>query len=215
MDYIGPFSYREDNITISKYWIILITCLNTRAIFTKVVTSMYAEALLHVLRPFIATNGFPNWIVCDNARVFKTINEIQSNMFSSITPKENAIDYCANRKMSFNFIASHSPWQGGVYERMVGMSKAAFRNAIRREISGIETSKTITADCTAICNLRPLTNVMDEQSQYPLRPIDFLRPTALIATPRFDCIEDYTPPTSVHENLMELWKTTNEVLTSF
>ncbi|VDO27554.1 unnamed protein product [Haemonchus placei] len=152
MDYIGPFSYREDNITISKHWIILITCLNTRATFTKVVTSMSAETLLQGLRRSIATNGFPNWIVCDNAKVFKTINEIQSNMFRSTTPKENVIDYYANRKISFNFIASHSPWQGGVYERMVGIFEAAFRNAIGREISDIETLKTITAECTAICN---------------------------------------------------------------
>ncbi|VDP60973.1 unnamed protein product [Heligmosomoides polygyrus] len=94
----------------------------------------------------------------------------QSHLFRSTTPQANITDYCANRKISFNSIASHSPWQGGAYERMVSIFKAAYRNAIGREIFDIETLKTIAAECTAICNSR---------------------------------------------NLVELWKTTNETLSSF
>ncbi|RCN45769.1 hypothetical protein ANCCAN_08219 [Ancylostoma caninum] len=168
MDYMGPFNYRVDNLTVSKYWIFLITCLNTRAIFTKIVTSMTTKTLLHVIRRFVAVNGFPKWIVCDNAKVFKTLNEVQSNLFNPKVPEENVIDYCANRKIFFNFTASHSPWQGGVYERMVGIFKAAYKNAVGKELYDVETRKTLTAECTAICNSRPLTYVTEEKSWYPL-----------------------------------------------
>ncbi|ETN82581.1 hypothetical protein NECAME_07873 [Necator americanus] len=58
-DYMGPLNYRVDNLTVSKHWILLITCLNTRAIFAEIVTSMTAKTLLHVIRRFIAVHGFP------------------------------------------------------------------------------------------------------------------------------------------------------------
>ncbi|KAK6021482.1 zinc knuckle, partial [Ostertagia ostertagi] len=206
IDYMGPFQYRVDNLTISKYWIVLITCLNTRAIVTDIVTSMSAIALLHVMRRFIATNGFPRWIVCDNAKVclFKT--------------KENdttITDYCANRKIQFHFIASHSPWQGGIYERMVGLFKASYRSAVGKDIYDIETLKTLVAECAAICNCRPLTYVNDELLHIPLRPVDFLRPTAIVSIPRIERIEETQANTNIQSDLIEMWQSTQEILDFF
>ncbi|KAK6754884.1 hypothetical protein RB195_013703 [Necator americanus] len=131
--------------------------------------------------------------------------------YKSIVSDENVIDYCANRP-SFNFTASHSPWQGGIYERPVGIFKAAYKNAVGNDI---ETLKTLTAECTAICNSRPLNYVAEEKSCYPLRPIDFLRPTAIIATPRIDYNEQLEPCTDMQANLMELWEYTSEMLDCF
>ncbi|ETN83986.1 hypothetical protein NECAME_17309 [Necator americanus] len=208
MDYMGPFNFKIDNLTRSKYWIMLISCLNTRAIFTEIVTSMSTAALLHVIWRFVATNGFPQWIICNNAKVFNTL---KSHLFRKQPEDENVMDYCANSKISFHFIGSHSPWQGGFYERMVGTFKAAYRNAIKNNIFDIETLKTL----TAICSSRPLTYVSDEHSHHPLRPIDFLRPTALISMSRIELIEDFNPHTDLQGNLIEMWNSTNEILTLF
>ncbi|ETN68914.1 hypothetical protein RB195_007235 [Necator americanus] len=123
MDYMGPFNFRIDNLTTSKYWIILITCLNTRAIFTEIVTSMSTAALLHVIRRFVATNGFPQWMICDNAKVFKTLDDLQSQLFRKQPEDKNVMDYCANNKISFHSIASHSPLQGGFTKEWWEFSK--------------------------------------------------------------------------------------------
>ncbi|ETN81380.1 hypothetical protein NECAME_08509 [Necator americanus] len=97
---------------------------------------------------------------------------------------------------------------------MVEIFKAVYRNAIKNNSFDIETLKTLTAECTAICNSRPLTYVSDEQSHHPLRPIDFLRPTPLISMPRIELIEDFIPHTDLQGNLIEMWNST-KILTSF
>ncbi|VDL77602.1 unnamed protein product, partial [Nippostrongylus brasiliensis] len=213
MDYIGPFNYRVDNLRTSKYWIILTTCLNTRAIFTKIVTSMSTASLLHVVRRFSATNGLPRWIVCDNAKVFKTLNDVQNNLFQTETRNKTILDYCANNKIQFT--ASHSPWQGGVYERMVGIFKVSCQHAVKNYAYDIETLKTIVAVCTAVCNSRPITYVSEEISNFPLRPIDFLRPTALISTRQVERIERFTPQSMTQTEIIELWRETNNLLDFF
>ncbi|KAK6743446.1 hypothetical protein RB195_010604 [Necator americanus] len=127
------------------------------------------------------------------------------------------MDHCGNRKISFNFIASHSPWQGGIYEWYGngGIFKSAYRNAIGEETHDIKTLKTLTAECTAVCNSRPLSHVTEEQSWYPLRPTDFLRSTAIIAAPRIKPSELLTSRTDVQENLIKLREYTNEMLDCF
>ncbi|VDP40013.1 unnamed protein product [Heligmosomoides polygyrus] len=50
---------------------------------------------------------------------YATTPKFSIPLIRSTTPQANIVDYCANQKISFNFIDSHSPWQGGVYERMV------------------------------------------------------------------------------------------------
>ncbi|ETN70637.1 hypothetical protein NECAME_14634 [Necator americanus] len=98
---------------------------------------------------------------------------------------------------------------------MVGIFKSAYRNAIGEETHDIKTLKTLTAECTAVCNSRPLSHVTEEQSWYPLRPTDFLRSTAIIAAPRIKPAELLTSRTDVQENLIKLREYTSEMLDCF
>ncbi|VDL78200.1 unnamed protein product [Nippostrongylus brasiliensis] len=172
---------------------------------------MSTASLLHVIRRFIATNGFPRCIVCDNAKVFKILNEVQKNLLQTETKDKPILDYCANNKIQFHFTASHSPWQGGVYERMVGIYKVSNQHAVKNYAYDIETLKTIVAECTAVSNSRPITYVSEEISNFPLGPIDFLRPTALISTRQVERIERSTPKSMAQTEIIELWKETNNL----
>lgn len=126
--------------------------------------------------------------------------------------KEN----CAEQKIQWTFIASFAPWQGGVYERMVGLTKVAMRRAVGWKILTDEALNTLLTECESIVNERPLTYVGDDSTDV-LRPVDFLIPKAKaqierIETDREDD-EEYRPgKKESHEQLLKRWKGTLKCL---
>ncbi|PIO59360.1 hypothetical protein TELCIR_19179 [Teladorsagia circumcincta] len=156
MDFFGPLQYRNNNGTTDKLWMILFTCLNCRAIYVDVLIDMTARTVLHVLRRFIATIGSPTWILCDNAKTFKTINQCYASL-SEPNIDNDIIDYCANKRIQMKFIPSLSPWQGGIYEKMIDIFKKSFKRAISNRTLDVDDIKTIAKEAEAIMNSQPLT----------------------------------------------------------
>ncbi|KHN78366.1 hypothetical protein Tcan_00047, partial [Toxocara canis] len=118
--------------------------------------------------------------------------------------------------ITWRFITPFAPWQGGVYERLVGLTKTAFRKAVGRRLLNEEEFKTLVIECEAIVNSRPLTYV-DSAIGNILRPIDFLRPQAIIAVrePSSDSDKDAAYRADSRGRLLELWKTTVSSLDRF
>uniref|UniRef100_A0A914R186 DUF5641 domain-containing protein n=1 Tax=Parascaris equorum TaxID=6256 RepID=A0A914R186_PAREQ len=61
--------------------------------------------------------------------------------------------------ITWRFITPFAPWEGGVYERLVGLTETAFRKAVGRRLLDEEEFKTLVVECEAIVNSRPLTYV--------------------------------------------------------
>jgi hypothetical protein len=77
--------------------------------------------------------------------------------------------------IQWHFIAALSPWQGGVYERLVALVKRAFKACIGRRILTEIEFRTFAKKTEACLNCRPLTFVSTEGDGFmPLRPADFL-----------------------------------------
>ncbi|VDM77246.1 unnamed protein product [Strongylus vulgaris] len=71
---------------------------------------MITANVLHVLRRFIATIGCPKWIICDNAQIFKTINQCYSSL-PVPNIDEDIIDYCITNRIQMKpivFIRPHA-----------------------------------------------------------------------------------------------------------
>ncbi|KAL6723774.1 hypothetical protein Aduo_018744 [Ancylostoma duodenale] len=72
-----------------------------------------------------------------------------------------------------------------MYERMIKTFKSAFKAVIRNRKLGLDEFATLAKECEATVNSPPITYVYNDlDSGYLLRPIDFLRPFALLGTPR-------------------------------
>uniref|UniRef100_A8NNJ1 Integrase, putative n=1 Tax=Brugia malayi TaxID=6279 RepID=A8NNJ1_BRUMA len=73
----------------------------------------------------LSRRGYPKLILSDNASqfqlVFKTIME------------ENA-NFLATKGMVWKNTTPRAPWSGGVYERLIGLTKRALRRAIGRKL---------------------------------------------------------------------------------
>ena len=221
MDLAGPLSIRGEDGTPSKAWILLLTCLNTRNIYLDTLPDMTTSTLLSRIRRFVSTHGTPATIICDNARQFVTLNELQVAL-ADPSVHLDIIDYFSTHRIHFSFITAFSPWSGGFYERMVGTAKRAIKSSIGSRLLRLDELTTYVKEAEAVVNTRPLTHVSSELTPLsPLRPCDFLRPGAALALPRLtENSDDEDDPiwktgTDLRTTLIDQWKKTTKILDGF
>ncbi|VDK76027.1 unnamed protein product, partial [Cylicostephanus goldi] len=178
IDLAGPFRIIDSEKQHCKRWILLATCMTTRAVHLEVVNNLSAVETLHSLRRLIARRGRPEEIISDNATNFKLSKDIIQN-------EENVIcidtihTFLTNEKIDWKFITPLSPWKGGFYERMIGIMKSILRKMMKRKILEERRFATLIVETEAMINMRPLTYAGSTiEDSVILRPIDFLIPKA-------------------------------------
>uniref|UniRef100_A0A1I7VYG8 Integrase catalytic domain-containing protein n=2 Tax=Loa loa TaxID=7209 RepID=A0A1I7VYG8_LOALO len=173
LDYLGPITLKAPYGMIYKRWIALFTCFTTRAVHLELAEDLSGENFSHVLRRFTARRGFPKLILSDNASqfqlVFKVIAEQNSN-------------FLADRGMIWRNIIPKAPWGGGVYERIIGLTKQALKRAVGRKLLKEGEFITLIVEIEALLNTRPLTYVGFDDYRV-IRPIDFISPTSSLGIP--------------------------------
>ncbi|VDM94210.1 unnamed protein product [Onchocerca ochengi] len=105
----------------------------------------------------------PKHIIFDNAKNLIAASKvlIESNRIGGET-------------LEWEFITPGAPWQGGIYERMVGVVKRSLRRAIGTKCLNNAELTTLVTELEAIINERPLVDI--EEIGLVLRPEDFLHP---------------------------------------
>ena len=114
--------------------------------------------------------------------------------------------YITEGGVKWQFTTALAPWQGGFYERLVGLVKRSLRKAMGQRCFTIDQLITILTEVEAIVNTRPLTYVYDEiDSGFTLTPAHFLMSRfqpLLLSTADSDDEEDEYLATS----LLETWR---------
>ena len=162
-DYIGPFTVVNDlkdaekeikRTETYKIWIVLFTCLVTRAIFLTIVPDRSTETFLNALRELSARYTEPKMMISDNEGAFRKGNSIlQKIALTSDMRKNNII---------WKFLPSRAPWMGAVWERLVGMVKLELmKMQMRVKWNEYEWRAHLT-EIESVINERPLTYVSDE-----------------------------------------------------
>uniref|UniRef100_A0A0M3HVD7 Integrase catalytic domain-containing protein n=1 Tax=Ascaris lumbricoides TaxID=6252 RepID=A0A0M3HVD7_ASCLU len=113
IDLLGPIRVSSEN-GASKRWIALFTCLITRAVHLEIAEDLSVLSLVECLRRFIARRGLPREIISDNG----------TNMVLTAKSLKDIPDACS---VKWTFITAFAPWKGGVYERLVGLTKTCLR----------------------------------------------------------------------------------------
>lgn len=222
MDFMGPLFYRETPEHDSKkIWILLFTCLTTRAVQLELCPDMTAVAVLMAIRRFIAAQGKPKRILCDNAVQFWMASQMTTNVRWQSYGRDTYVDRDMRRTgIEWSFIPQLSPWAGGVYERMVGLVKKALRHAAGRRILLLDELHTVVKEIESLLNHRPLTWVYDHADSVVLRPIDLIRPVhnedaQVYVAESSDDDDEYKPNKTYHDKLVRLWKRSANLLNQF
>ncbi|PIC41315.1 hypothetical protein B9Z55_008776 [Caenorhabditis nigoni] len=185
IDYFGPISYKNALGETSKLWVMLATCLLTRAVHLEVVPDNTTSSFLLAMRRFIGRRGTPRTIVSDNAPAFSLgYAMMNADIISMISSSLSLTSYLASKEIEVKQITPFAPWQGGAYERIVGIVKNLFYKSIGRlQLSYVEV-ETLMIECEGIINSRPITaNSISISDTAAIRPIDFMLPQAELSIP--------------------------------
>ena len=173
IDYCGPFYLRMEDNNITKSYVLLFTCLSSRLVHLEPTYSLETAEFILAFRRFVADFGCPTSITSDNGTTFKLADRI----FKEHGTIERAISRFGEKRIKWYFNVAASPWQGGSFERMVGICKKALKNAIGKERISKSIFDTLLKEVRTVVNLRPLCYVDDEKDgSFVLRPIDLLIP---------------------------------------
>ncbi|XP_047993810.1 uncharacterized protein LOC125232218 [Leguminivora glycinivorella] len=178
--------------TQQKRWICLFTCLVVRAIHLELVKDMTAEECLLAFRRFMATRGVPTLIVTDNALQFKLLSELMTT--KSLT-EEN---------IQWKFIPQLAPWHGGVYERLVGVTKHCLKRTLQKHLLNDTQLLTVLKEVESVVNTRPLTYI-GTGLEHVLKPADFLTPGKCLGL-QMSMKETPVNATTTKQQLIEGWR---------
>uniref|UniRef100_A0A1I7VZZ9 DUF5641 domain-containing protein n=1 Tax=Loa loa TaxID=7209 RepID=A0A1I7VZZ9_LOALO len=112
---------------------------------------------------------------------------------------------------------TQTPWSGGVYERMIGLTKGALKKAIGRKLLWEREFVTLTVEIEGILNTRPLTYLNFDDYRV-IGPIDFISPYVLLDIPtNEDIIQDEfrLHPLNTKGKLVNYWSNILKTLDVF
>uniref|UniRef100_A0A8R1EGN5 Integrase catalytic domain-containing protein n=1 Tax=Caenorhabditis japonica TaxID=281687 RepID=A0A8R1EGN5_CAEJA len=183
IDYLGPVPYIKDDGREGKALVLVYTCLVTRGARLELVPDATTERYIESLGIVFSRSGIPKVMYSDNATTFQLGEKLLNEDIAGEEPSESLTSFLADREIEFLKITPLSPWQGGVYERIVGLVKHQLQKELGRTILDFQSLRRVLAATEAMINSRPLTPFKKGNDMVTIRPIDFLLPGALLEAP--------------------------------
>ena len=104
----------------------LFTCAITRAIHLELVEDASEISFLYAFRRYVARRQYPVTVISDNAKIFLAANKTLRDVANGVKVKELFNMY----RIDWKFIPSRSPWFGGMYERLIGLTKNLLKKSL-------------------------------------------------------------------------------------
>ena len=160
-------------------------------------------------RRFAARRSLPSRILSDNATTYLAASHELHELLLSPEVQE----LLAENKVTWTFIPKRAPWQGGFWERLIGITKTALKKTLGRTQVSFDQLRTILAEVEATLNDRPLTYVSPSNNDLtPLTPSHLISRRLLTPLPNSP-IDDNELDKSVRGNHCTL-NTRYQLLTS-
>ena len=157
-DYLGPILCLPvfgDQTKMYKAFIVIYTCLATRAVILEVVHNANANTFISSLTRFINRRGCPDVMLSDNGSVYRA---------------EITQEFAANRGMRWKFIIEGATWKGGAWERLVASVKRCLKKIIgKKKVTYIEL-QTLIVEIESVLNNRPIGVDYDNDHEEVLTP---------------------------------------------
>ena len=205
---------------VVKSLICLFTCIPVRAIHLEWVKDLTLQQFLSCFRRFVARRGKPQSVISDNAPQFKVVKTAIDLQWKKVMLDDNVRQYMIEGGVKWQFTTALAPWQGGFYERLVGLVKRSLRKAMGHRRFTVEQLITILAEVEAIVNMRLLTYVYDKfDSGFTFNPIHFLmshfEPLLVSASNDDGNDDDYCIVKDSTTALLDSWKKGQQRLNCF
>lgn len=187
-----------------KRWVLLLTCLVTRAVHFEVLEGMDTLDIISALKRFISRRGTPKLILSDNAPQFHLVNGALSELWKNFAKSNMANSYFAEHNIVWKFTPEGAPWMGGTYERLVQVTKQAFEKTYGQQVVSEREFLTTIVEIEGIINSRPIVYVDQHLESPVLTPNHFLQ-VSFPAIP-VEIEEVQHKRLSTKQNVIECWK---------
>ena len=176
IDVFGPFGVKHGGRATHKRWVLLVTCLATRAVFLLPLKDMTTPTLINALIKF--HNLFPGLevVYSDNGTNFKGA-EKDIKAAVKAWNNEQIQESLMLKGIEWKWGPPHCPHFGGVWERLVRSAKRHLKFILEKDDLNVDTLETALIQVSAILNSRPLTHASsDVNDMQVLCPANFLYP---------------------------------------
>jgi len=171
IDFTGQFNIKTEDGNTSKYYILIFTCLVTRAVHLEALNNMTTEAFLLAFIRFCNRYSIPKIVYCDNAKTFVS----GGNILYDICTSDEFLSKFKPYSIRFKYIPTYSPWHGAVYERMIKTVKLCIAKTIHRKTLDYFNFLTLLSDVQHVLNDRPLTYRSVDNNIDVITPNHFLK----------------------------------------
>ena len=184
IDFAGPLLTKglySRGSSAEKAYICLFTCASTRAVHLELVESLDVQSFIRCFRRFCARRGMPRTLISDNAKTFQTVAKEVKNLIRS--PRLG--NHLSSRGIRWHFIVERSPWQGGIWERLIRSVKRCLIKVVGRGMLNFMEVSTLLVEIECIINARPITYIYDDTEgvSYPLTPSQLINGRNLLQEP--------------------------------
>ena len=124
VDYSGAIMIKEKSSdTQRKVYICLFTCMASRAVHLEIAWDMSAATFTNLFIRFAAQWGTPSTVTSDNGTNFVATTDF----LKQLAEEPEVVEYFKVNHLVWKFIHPRSPWEGGFYERMIGVVKKCLK----------------------------------------------------------------------------------------
>ena len=157
----------------SKRWAIIFTCLTTRAVHIELIEEMSSSSFINALRRITAIRGPIKIFRSDRGTNF--IGATDQIGIKSINVEDTKVkQHLDNTGSVWKFNSPHSSHMGGVWERMIGITRRILDGILLQQNKKAlthEVLSTLMAEVSAVINSRPITTISsDPESPIILSP---------------------------------------------
>ena len=139
LDHTGHMVYRQSNGEKGKCYILLFTCMASRAIHPELVADLTAESVTQGMRRMASFYGAPRRVYSDNAQNFIAA----ADLMQKLRQQQPLADYLTSKGIIWTFQTPRAPWCGGHFERLVGVVKRCLSTSLMRRVHTFEELRTL------------------------------------------------------------------------
>ena len=212
IDYSGPITITKTESGVPhKYYIVLFTCTSSRLVHLELAPDMSTASFINLFRRFCAFYSFPNLVISDNGTYFLA----SAKFFDEMVKHPKVDQYMKEHNIKWKFIAPHAPWQGGFYERMMGLMKSCLKKVLFRKRVGRDEFETVLREIQCRINNRPLTYLDEEGPIVPLTPSHLLTGRIINSLPSLVIEDSSDPDYHDHSHLNENFSYVSSIINHF
>ena len=170
IDFTGNFQVKLE-ATVIKMYLLVFSCLNTRAIHIEILPNMSCQQFLLAFIRFVNMFTLPEKVFSDNANTFLMGMGIVADSFST----DDFSDYLRKNNIRHYQIPLYSAWVGAFWERMMRVIKSCLFKVVGKKRLEYFQFLSLVSDIENVMNNRPLTYRDSDPDFEPITPNKFLK----------------------------------------